>query len=62
MKVANKISYLITVMFFLVAFTVTAQKKITVAELPVEAKSFLKKHFSSETVKIAKKDWEHGEK
>jgi hypothetical protein len=61
MKATNKISYILSVMLFLVAFTVTAQKKITVAELPKEAQSFLKKHFSSETVRIAKKDWEHGE-
>lgn len=42
--------------------SVSAQKKITAAELPKPAQDFLKKHFSYTTIEIAKKDAEHGEK
>lgn len=48
--------------FLLLTISVSAQKKIEVAELPKPAQDFLKKHFSHTTVETAKKDAEHGEK
>ena len=44
------------------AMAVTAQKKITTAELPKGANEFLAQHFSGIAVDKAKKDAEHGEK
>jgi hypothetical protein len=43
-------------------FSVNAQKKIKVTELPVSSQDFLKKYFNHTEVEIAKKDAEHGEK
>lgn len=40
----------------------TAQKKITVEQLPANARTFLSTHFSGITIAKVKKDAEHGEK
>nr|WP_233173170.1 PepSY-like domain-containing protein [Flavobacterium sp. ASV13] len=52
----------IAVVLLLLTISVSAQKKIEVAELPKPAQEFLKKHFNHTTVVSAKKDAEHGEK
>ncbi|MEA9412697.1 PepSY-like domain-containing protein [Flavobacterium sp. PL02] len=40
----------------------SAQKRITITELPKASQEFLQKYFSHSTVEIVKKDAEHGEK
>lgn len=57
-----KTKMIIVVVLLFTALTTTAQKKITVAELPPGAEDFINKHFPKATIVIAKKDWEHGEK
>ncbi|QBZ99156.1 PepSY-like domain-containing protein [Flavobacterium sangjuense] len=53
---------IIPVLLLFIAMTVSAQKKITVSELPPGAEDFIKQYFPNTTIDIAKKDWEHGEK
>ena len=57
-----KTKTIIVVLLLFTALTTTAQRKITVAELPPGAEDFITKHFPNATIAIAKKDWEHGEK
>lgn len=57
-----KAKNIITVLLLATAMTVTAQRKISVADLPPGAAEFIDKYFPGRTIAIAKKDWEHGEK
>jgi hypothetical protein len=57
-----KTNKIITGLIFILALSVTAQKKIETSELPKESQQFLKQYFSHTSVDIAKKDAEHGEK
>lgn len=57
-----KTTHILTVALLSCAMSVTAQKKINASELPAGANEFLKKHFPNETIKVAKKDREDGEK
>ena len=56
----TKITLAVLLMSF--AITANAQKRIETSELPKGAQDFLKKYFSYTSVKVAKKDAEHGEK
>ncbi len=57
-----KAQIIIVVLLLFTAMTATAQKRISVADLPPGANEFIAKHFPNAIVTIAKKDWEHGEK
>lgn len=58
----NTSTILVCCLLFLGLTTVTAQKKITAAELPKGANEFLEQHFKGIAVTKTKKDAEHGEK
>jgi hypothetical protein len=62
LKHIMKTRKLFAVLWLFAAMTASAQKKITVSELPSGATTFLEKYFPSATITIAKKDAEHGEK
>ena len=52
-----------TLLMVIIATITNAQaKKINISELPKEATVFLAKHFPKNSINIATKDWEHGEK
>ena len=53
---------ILAVLLLFYAMTATAQKKISVADLPAPAITFLDKHFPNIGITVSKKDWEHGEK
>lgn len=58
MKIRN-----IIIVFLLFLLTTNCAKKLnSTSELPPEALPFLKEHFPNQTIAIAKKDWEYGEK
>lgn len=57
-----KTKHFLAVSMLFLAFTVNAQKKISVDELPKGAVEFLKKHFPNNAIEKVKKDAEHGEK
>ncbi|MFV8375865.1 hypothetical protein [Flavobacterium sp. LB1P62] len=56
----RKIIFVVLLLSFIIS--VNAQKKIETTELPKAAQDFLQKYFSHTSVKIAKKDPEHGKK
>ncbi|MFT3793971.1 PepSY-like domain-containing protein [Flavobacterium sp.] len=58
----NTSTIFVCCLLFLGITTVSAQKKITTAELPKGANEFLEQHFKGIAITKAKKDAEHGEK
>jgi len=57
-----KIRHVFCCLMLFIALSVTAQKKISIEELPKPAVAFLKKHFPDNAIEKVKKDAEHGEK
>ena len=57
-----KTTPILTVALLSLAMSVTAQKKIEVADLPPASINFIREYFPNTTVEKAKKDAEHGEK
>ncbi|MGV3697527.1 PepSY-like domain-containing protein [Flavobacterium sp.] len=57
-----KATKILTAALLFLAVTVSAQKKIEISELPAPALAFLKEHFPKQSIEVAKKDREDGEK
>ena len=62
LKIVSKTRDILAVLLLFFAMTATAQKKISVSELPAPAITFLEKHFPNMGITVAKKDREDGEK